>query len=154
VLRLGTLLHMQRPHRRLIVFSITCSLGLSWTSIAQAAYEPLDCGGDKVVLVPGTQTSDGHYALAWTVLPKKGASPVDWSLLPAQEDEFGRRYLDEDYLVDAQHEPANLVVDPRAKKVIGKITQGEDPSYRPHKNRAFLVVAWGPEQNGRRFALV
>jgi uncharacterized protein YecT (DUF1311 family) len=145
---------MQRFHRRIVVLSITCCLCLSWTSIAEASYEPLDCGADKVVLVPGTQTSDGHYALAWTVLPKKGASPVDWSLLPAQADEFGRRYLDEDYLVDAQYEPANLVVDPRAKKVIAKIAQGEDPSYRPHKNRAFLVVAWGPEQNARRFALV
>jgi uncharacterized protein YecT (DUF1311 family) len=152
-LTLGTLLYMRRFHSRFIVFWIACSLGLNWTSIAEAAYQLLDCGGEKAVLVPGTQTSDGHYALAWTVLPKKGASPVDWSLL-ADEGEFGQRYLDEDYLVDAQYEPANLVVDLPAKKVIGKLTQGDDQSYRPHKNHAFLVVAWGPEQNGRRFALV
>ena len=118
----------------------------------EADYKLLDSTTERAVLVPGTQTSDGHYALAWTVLPKKNAEPVDWSTLDTGE--FEKRYLDEDYLVDAQYEPANLVVDLRAKKVIGKFAQGDDVCYRPHKNHALLVVAWGPEQNGRRFALV
>ena len=116
-------------------------------------YKLLDSTTEKAVLVPGTQTSDGHYALAWTVLPKKNAEPVDWSILDTGE--FEQRYLDEEGLVeDAHYEPANLVVDLRAKKVIGKIAQGYDVCYRPHKNRADLIVSWGPEQNGRRFALV
>jgi uncharacterized protein YecT (DUF1311 family) len=38
--------------------------------------------------------------------------------------------------------------------VIGKFAQGDDACYRPHKNHALLIVSWGPEQNGRRFALV
>jgi uncharacterized protein YecT (DUF1311 family) len=133
----------------LVAFLLT---GVFLCSSLVADYKQLDSTTEKAVLVPGTQTSDGHYALAWTVLPKKNAEPVDWSILDTRE--FEQRYLDEDYLVDAQYEPANLVVDLRAKKVIGKIAQGDDECYRPHKNHAFLVVAWGPEQNGRRFALV
>jgi uncharacterized protein YecT (DUF1311 family) len=119
---------------------------------SEGDYKLLDSPTEKAVLVPGTQTPDGHYALAWTVLPKGNAEPVDWSML--NTGKFEKRYLDEDYLVDAQYEPANLVVDLRAKKVIGKIAQGDDVCYRPDKNHAFLVVAWGPEQDGRRFALV
>ena len=38
--------------------------------------------------------------------------------------------------------------------MIGKIAQGYDVCYRPHKNHALLIVSWGPGQNGRRFALV
>ena len=128
-----------------------CSPFVATTASADD-YKLLDSTTEKAVLVPGTQTSDGHYALAWTVLPKKNAEPVDWSML--NTGEFEKRYLDEIYLFDAQYEPANLVVDLYAKKVIGKIAQGDDASYRPHKNHAFLIVAWGPEQNGRRFALV
>ena len=94
-----------------------CSPFVATTASAND-YKLLDSTTEKAVLVPGTQTSDGHYALA------------------------------------AQYEPANLVVDLHAKKVIGKIAQGDDACYRPHKNHALLIVAWGPEQNGRRFALV
>src|SRR6266849_5841441 len=101
---------------------------------SEADYKLLDSTTEKAVLVPGTQTSDGHYALAWTVLPKKNAEPVDWSTL--NTGEFEKRYLDEDYLVDAQYEPANVVVDLRAKKMIGKIAQGDDVCYRPDKNHA------------------
>ncbi|HEY3660563.1 MAG TPA: hypothetical protein VGK91_04990 [Candidatus Udaeobacter sp.] len=85
-------------------------------------YKLLDSTTEKAVLVPGTQTSDGHYALAWTVLPKKNAEPVDWSTLDTGE--FEQRYLDEEGLEDVHYEPANLVVDLRAKKVIGRIAQG------------------------------
>ena len=119
---------------------------------SEADYKLLDSTTEKAVLVPGTQTSDGHYALAWTALPKKNAEPVDWSMLNTEE--FETRYLDEDYLEDAQYEPANLVVDLRAKKMIGKIAEGDKACYLPHQNHALLIVSWGPEQNGRRFALV
>jgi uncharacterized protein YecT (DUF1311 family) len=133
----------------LVAFLLT---GVFLCSSLVADYKLLDSTTEKAVLVSGTQTSDGHYALAWTVLPKKNAEPVDWSMLNTGELE--KRYLDEDYLVDAQYEPANVVVDLRAKKVIGKIAQEDDACYRPDKNHALLVVTWGPEQNGRRFALV
>jgi uncharacterized protein YecT (DUF1311 family) len=135
----------------LLIGVFLCSLLIAGIAAADD-YKLLDSTTDRAVLVPGTQTSDGHYALAWTVLPKKNAEPVDWSILDTGE--FEKRYLDEDYLEDAQYEPANLVVDLRAKKVIGKFAQGDDACYRPHKNHALLIVSWGPEQNGRRFALV
>ena len=105
----------------LVAFPLT---GIFLCSSLIADYKLLDSTAEKAVLVPGTQTSDGHYALAWTVLPKENAEPVDWSTLDTGE--FEKRYLDEDYLVDAQYEPANLVVDLHAKKVIGKIAQGDD----------------------------
>ncbi len=122
------------------------------SSLVADDYKLLESTTEKAVLVPGTQTSDGHYALAWTVLPKKNAEPVDWSILDTGE--FEQRYLDEEGVEDAQYDPANLVVDLRAKKVNGKIAQGYDVCYRPNKNHADLIVSWGPEQNGHRFALV
>ena len=124
------------------------------SSLVADDYKLLDSTTEKAVLVPGTQTSDGHYALAWTLLPWENAAPVDWSML--NTGEFEKRYLEEDYHegTQFQFEPANLVVDLRAKKVIGKIAQGDKACYLPHKNHALLVVTWGPEQNGRRFALV
>jgi hypothetical protein len=58
----------------LVAFLLT---GVFFCSSLVADYKMLDSTTEKAVLVPGTQTSDGHYALAWTVLPKKNAEPVD-----------------------------------------------------------------------------
>ena len=63
----------------LLIGVFLCSLLIAGIAAADD-YKLLDSTTDRAVLVPGTQTSDGHYALAWTVLPKKNAEPVDWSI--------------------------------------------------------------------------
>jgi uncharacterized protein YecT (DUF1311 family) len=65
----------------------------------------------KAELFAGTGTSDGRFALAWTLRPLKDAEPVDWSLLQKDREKFRDSYSDDDryfveiLVVDAVSQP-------------------------------------------------
>jgi uncharacterized protein YecT (DUF1311 family)/sugar lactone lactonase YvrE len=101
----------------------------------------------KAELVAGTGTSDGRLALAWTVRPLKDAKPVDWSMLEKDREKFKEAYGEENYFVDI------LLLDVPKNKNLGRLKLAQS-WYLPGFAHSSLQVLWGPEENGRRFAIV
>jgi hypothetical protein len=98
----------------------------------------IEIGSEKVVIARDSKSADGRNALAWTV---DSSEPIDWSLLEKDVDRFYEQY-------DLK---AIWVVNLLDKKKLGTI--GDKGGYvRPGSHRT-LSVAWGPVENGRRFAL-
>jgi hypothetical protein len=98
----------------------------------------IEIGSEKVVIGRDSKSADGRNALAWTV---DSSEPIDWSLLEKDADRFYEQY-------DLK---AIWVVNLADKKKVG--TVGDRGGYvRPGSHRT-LSVAWGPVENGRRFAL-
>src|SRR5580700_8280451 len=78
---------------------------------AESTLPIISIGERKAELVAGTGTSDGRFALAWTLRPLKDAEPVDWGLLQKDREKFRDNYSDDDrYFVEI------LVVDAVSKK--------------------------------------
>src|SRR6266550_2282603 len=95
-------------------------------------------GSDKVVIARDSMSADGRNALAWTV---DSSEPVDWSLLEKDPNHFYEQYdIKEIWIVNI----------PDKKKVGSVADQGG--YVRPGSHRT-LSIAWGPIENGRRFAL-
>jgi len=90
-----------------------------------------------VVLARHSKSADGRHALAWTV----SDPAVDWALLESDADAFYTKY-------DAKE---IWVVDLSQTKRLG-VLGGPGSYLRPGSHRT-LSVAWGPMENGRRFAL-
>src|SRR6266480_6062218 len=128
--------------------------GIAWVLIAArfgndrlaAAAEPsvqpdrpwVEIGSEKAVIARDSKSADGRNALAWTV---DSSEPVDWSLLEKDPNRFYEQY-------DVK---AIWVINLADKKKVGAI--GDTGGYvRPSSHRT-LSVAWGPVENGRRFAL-
>jgi lipoprotein NlpI/uncharacterized protein YecT (DUF1311 family) len=109
----------------------------------------INVGERKAELVAGTGTSDGRFALAWTLRPLKDAEPVDWSLLQKDRDKFRDNYSDDDrYFVEI------LVVDAVSKKSLATLKLAASWSL-PGVDHEDLVARWGPrDRDGRRFAIV
>jgi lipoprotein NlpI len=103
----------------------------------------------KAELIAGTGTSDGRFALAWTLRPLKGSEPVDWTLLGQDREKFRDNYSDEEqYFVEI------LVVDQVSKKSLATLKLAESWSL-PGVDHEALVARWGPrDRDGRRFAIV
>lgn len=60
-------------------------------------FATVSCGKDTVVLFGDTRSSDGRYALGWTIRPAaKDAKPVDWARLKEEGLTFLDRYPWED----------------------------------------------------------
>jgi uncharacterized protein YecT (DUF1311 family) len=98
----------------------------------------IDIGSEKAVIVRDSMSADGRNALAWTV---ESTEPVDWSLLGKDVDHFYEQYEVKEI----------WVVNLPDKKKVGAV--GDKGGYvRPGSHRT-LSVAWGPVENGRRFAL-
>lgn len=98
----------------------------------------IEIGSEKAVIARDSKSADGRNALAWRV---DSTEPVDWSLLEADPDHFYEQYEVKEIWV------VNLA----DKKKIG--TLADKGGYvRPGSHRT-LSVAWGPVENGRRFAL-
>lgn len=85
-----------------------------------------------------SMSADGRNALAWTV---DSSEPVDWSLLEKDPNHFYEQYEVKEIWV------LNI---PDKKKVGTVADQGG--YVRPGSHRT-LSIAWGPIENGRRFAL-
>ncbi|MGA7275993.1 MAG: hypothetical protein WBX14_14190, partial [Candidatus Udaeobacter sp.] len=98
----------------------------------------IEIGSDKAVIARDSKSADGRNALAWTV---DSSEPVDWSLLEKDPNRFYEQYdVKEIWVINVPD-----------KKKVG--TVGDKGGYvRPGSHRT-LSVAWGPIENGRRFAL-
>jgi hypothetical protein len=98
----------------------------------------IEIGSEKAVIGRDSQSADGRNALAWTV---DSSEPVDWSLLEKDANRFYEQYdVKEIWVINIPD-----------KKKVG--TVGDKGGYvRPGSHRT-LSVAWGPIENGRRFAL-
>ncbi len=98
----------------------------------------VEIGSEKAVIARDSKSADGRNALAWTV---DSSEPVDWSLLEKDPNRFYEQY-------DVK---AIWVINLADKKKVGAV--GDEGGYvRPGSHRT-LSVAWGPIENGRRFAL-
>jgi hypothetical protein len=98
----------------------------------------IEIGSEKAVIARDSKSADGRNALAWTI---DSNEPVDWSLLEKDPNRFYEQY-------DVK---AIWVINLADKKKVGAI--GDTGGYvRPGSHRT-LSVAWGPIENGRRFAL-
>ena len=132
---------------RAYIFGIACVLiaarfGNDRLTAAEPSAQPeprwIEIGSEKVVIARDSKSADGRNALAWTV---DSSEPVDWSLLEKDAD----RFYEQDDL------KAIWVLNLPDKKKVG--TVGDKGGYvRPGSHRT-LSVAWGPVENGRRFAL-
>jgi Lysozyme inhibitor LprI len=98
----------------------------------------IEIGSEKAVIARDSKSADGRNALAWTV---DSSEPVDWSLLEKDPNRFYEQYdVKEIWVINVPD-----------KKKVG--TLGDKGGYvRPGSHRT-LSVAWGPIENGRRFAL-
>jgi hypothetical protein len=133
---------MKRPSS---TFTVACTVlsGVLATSNAMAA-EPsgearwIEIGSAKAVILRDSKSADGRNALAWTI---DSTEPVDWSLLEKDADHFYEQYdVKEIWVVNLSD-----------NKKVGRIS--DTGGYvRPGSHRT-LSVAWGPLENGKRFAL-
>ena len=98
----------------------------------------IEIGSEKLVIARDSKSADGRNALAWTI---DSSEPVDWSLLEKDPNRFYEQY----------EVKAIWVINLADKKKVGGI--GDTGGYvRPGSHRT-LSIAWGPIENGRRFAL-
>lgn len=133
---------------RAYILSIACVLiaarfgndRLAAAAETSAQPEPrwIEIGSEKAVIARDSKAADGRNALAWTI---ESNEPVDWSLLENDPERFYEQY----------EVKAIWVVNLVDKKKVGTI--GDTGGYvRPGSHRT-LSIAWGPIENGRRFAL-
>jgi hypothetical protein len=132
---------------RAYIFGIACMLiaarfGNDRLSAAEPSVqqEPpwIEIGPEKAVIARDSKSADGRNALAWTV---DSSELVDWSLLEKDPNRFYEQY----------EVKAIWVINLADKKKVGAI--GDTGGYvRPGSHRT-LSIAWGPIENGRRFAL-
>ena len=132
---------------RAYIFGIACMLiAAEFASDSLIAAEPspqpeprwIEIGSEKAVIARDSKSADGRNALAWTV---DSSEPVDWSLLEKDPNRFYEQY----------EVKAIWVINLADKKKVGAV--GDEGGYvRPGSHRT-LSVAWGPIENGRRFAL-
>jgi hypothetical protein len=98
----------------------------------------IEIGSEKAVIARDSKSADGRNALAWTV---DSSEPVDWPLLEKDPNRFYEQYEVKEI----------WVINVPDKKKVGAL--GDKGGYvRPGSHRT-LSVAWGPIENGRRFAL-
>ena len=114
--------------------------------------EPMRAGlielqGEHAVLVAGSQSADARYAAGWTVRPKKGQVPVKWENFEKEDNSFR-----EDYVWNDNYVVTNVIVD-LARQAIAVTLPFSDP-YFGGKNHGGLHTVFGPERDGRRFAIV
>jgi hypothetical protein len=133
---------------RAYIFGIGCMLiaarfgNDTLTAAAESSVQPeppwIEIGPEKAAIARDSKSADGRNALAWTV---DSSESIDWSLLEKDPNRFYEQY----------EVKAIWVINLADKKKVGAI--GDTGGYiRPGSHRT-LSVAWGPIENGRRFAL-
>ncbi len=122
----------------LITGQLPCEKLAAAETSARSEQPWIEVGSEKVVIARDSKSADGRNALAWTV---DSSEPVDWSLLEKDADHFYEQYEVKEI----------WVISIPDKKKVG--TVGDKGGYvRPGSHRT-LSIAWGPVENGRRFAL-
>ena len=112
----------------------------------------VDCGRQKVAVFAGTTSKDGHYALAWTLVPHRVKRPVNWAAYdPKDPGTFIGSYPTRDDLSPGDYALIDGVVDLRARRFTPLVTT---QPYYPQKPEMELHVAWSDDGRGTRFALV
>jgi len=133
---------------RAYIFCVACVLMAArfgndrLAAAAEPSVQPeppwIEIGSEKAVIARDSKSADGRNALAWIVDSNES---VDWSLLEKDPNRFYEQY----------EVKAIWVINLADKKKVGAI--GDTGGYvRPGSHRT-LSVAWGPIENGRRFAL-
>ncbi len=108
-------------------------------------------GAEKFAPLLGRSSIDGQFAIGFTVRPKQGAAPVDWSLWKENDPApFLRKYNWTSK--NAKYAAADCVIDLWAKKNLGALTLKE--VYFPQKPHGSFGVAWGRDRRGSRFLMV
>src|SRR6266513_5316035 len=109
---------------------------------AQPSVQPeplwIEIGPEKAVIARDSKSADGRNALAWTV---DSNEPVDWLLLEKDPNRFYEQY-------DVK---AIWIINLADKKKVGSV--GDTGGYVRPGSHQTLSIAWGPIENGRRFAL-
>jgi hypothetical protein len=122
----------------LIVAQVAGDRIVAADSSPQSGPRSIDIGSEKVVIARDSMSADGRNALAWTVDSRE---PVDWSLLEKDPNHFYEHY-------DVKKIWVLNIPD---KKKVGMVAD-QGGYVRPGSHRT-LSIAWGPIENGRRFAL-
>lgn len=129
--------------------STTC---FAWHWDGPDSFKLTDLGGKKVVVLHGTESEDGQYALGWTILPVgKKMPPVDWSAWDKNQPfKFLERFYGS-YMSPGPpaYQIIGCVVDFRHKKILGLLPDGLGDNVH-----SSIEVSWGPMENGRRHAFV
>jgi len=133
---------------RAYIFGIACMLiaarfgNDTLTAAAESSVQPeppwIEIGPEKAVIARDSKSADGRNALAWTV---DSNEPVDWSLLEKDPNRFYEQY----------EVKAIWVINLADKKKVGSV--GDTGGYVRPGSHQTLSIAWGPIENGRRFAL-
>lgn len=118
------------------------------------AGRPVDCGNESVVPFAHTASSDGRYALVWTVRGHRAsAKAVDWtSYMSDPNSDWLKGYpaFVKDFSPDG-YDLLNGVVDLAAKKFFPLSTT---QPFQPDGNHHELWAAWLDSPRGKRYALV
>ena len=126
---------------------------------SQSAGKPADgtlvrCGDDRVAVVEGTQSKDGHLAAGWTLRPKAKKPPVDWSSYHADNpDAFVAKFNPQGSVdfPDDDYQLVNGVLDLAAKTFTPLV--GEAPYY-PGEPHSELDAVWSEDRHGSRYGVV
>src|SRR4030095_1348788 len=122
----------------LVAAEFVCDKLISAESSPSAEPRWIEIGSERAAIVRDSKSADGRNALAWTI---DSSEPIDWPLLEKDVEHFYEQYDVKEIWV------VNLA----DKKKVG--TVGDKGGYvRPGSHRT-VSVAWGPVENGRRFAL-
>ena len=131
--------------RRTYIFEMACILAAGELATgnliaAEPSGEPpwIEIGSEKGVIARDSKSADDRNALVWTV---DSSEPIDWSLLEKDPAHFYEQYEVKEI----------WVVNLSDKRKIGTIAD-KGGYVRPGSHRT-VSVAWGPVENGRRFAL-
>jgi hypothetical protein len=112
----------------------------------QSDYSPVTIGDNTVVVLPRTKSSDGRYALGWTVQDSRYWTHYDDAngIYPEDSDPGGQTTVE------------NIVVDLGSQKVLMHLPFTSSFYRMSHRteNHHGLCVYWGPENNGMRLAVV
>ncbi len=134
-----------------------CLLVIATRALAQdpapdpKAGELVKCGSEKVAIFGGTESKDGHYALAWTIRPDRKKTPVDWSSYDRNDtNAFFGQYSTS----DGEHDDYAVVdglLDLEARKFWPLPTKYP---FHANEGRRGLGVLWSEEKHGVRHALI
>lgn len=112
----------------------------------------VDFGKQKMVVIAGTTSSDGRYAVGWTIEPmKEGVKPIDWKLWNPEDPENKGTFLDHYHLreVDA---PEDYEVEYYALDLHGKKTEPIAENFQ--SVRGGVGAAWSNAGAGERHGVL
>ena len=109
----------------------------------------VDLGKFKAVIIHGTESKDGRYAVGWTIRTlKKGLKPVDWSFWDPDDS---HKILDHYHMLEADGSD-NYEVDYFAIDLKGKTTLAIPIDF--YGIHGGVTAAWSGDTGGKRYGLL